>query len=90
MRRENIDVKEKKKKYKKKKESEEEDENTDAKQKKKRRKMTLVPFICDDRLPVVFFNVLQYRNIIALGFLVIDKYFQYQALFENLQVVSYC
>ncbi|GJU88118.1 hypothetical protein Tco_1300541 [Tanacetum coccineum] len=69
----NIDVKEKKKKYKKKKESEEEDENTDAKQKKKRRKMTLVPFICDDWLPVVFFNVLQYRNIIALGFLVIDK-----------------
>ncbi|GJY56188.1 transcription-associated protein 1-like protein [Tanacetum coccineum] len=70
---ENIDVKEKKKKDKKKRESEEEDEDTDAKQKKKRIKRTLIPFICVDRLPVVFFNVLQYRNIIALGFLVIDK-----------------
>ncbi|GJU74720.1 hypothetical protein Tco_1266125 [Tanacetum coccineum] len=93
---ENIDVKEKKKKDKKKKEPEEEDENTNAKQKKKRRKRTFIPFICVDRLPVVFFNVLQYRNIIALGFLVIDECcFQYQALFEkdlfeNLQVVSYC
>ncbi|GKC49039.1 hypothetical protein Tco_1071784 [Tanacetum coccineum] len=71
---ENTDVKEKKNKDKKKKEAEDENKNADVKVKKEeKKKRTLIPLICVDRLRVAFFNVLQYMNIIALGFLVIDK-----------------